>query len=208
VPGGDRACCTALVKPAFPPSAATISPALYLAVLVFGLVVPLLPVLGPPIRPVAAPAPAVPAVHQVELNAPKPVVVRPTILDQLSDHSTIALTFDDGPDPQWTPQVLGILRRHGAVATFCMVGEQVVGNEHLVRQVVDAGMRLCDHSRTHDRGLPHRPADRMEDEILGAGRVIAAAGGGVPIEWFRAPGGAWSPQIVELAATHGMQPLG
>jgi peptidoglycan/xylan/chitin deacetylase (PgdA/CDA1 family) len=48
----------------------------------------------------------------------------------------------------------------------------------------------------------------MEDEILGAGRVMAAAGGGVPVEWFRAPGGAWSPQIVELAATHGMQPLG
>ena len=51
---------------------------------------------------------------------------------------TLALTFDDGPDPRWTPQILAILQRHGAVATFCMVSRNVAGQEALVRQIVDA----------------------------------------------------------------------
>ena len=41
---------------------------------------------------------------------------------------TIALTFDDGPDPEWTPKILDVLARHGAHATFFVIGSKV--NEH------------------------------------------------------------------------------
>ena len=135
-------------------------PSIYLAVLVFGLVAPLLPPLGPPAVPITAPAvapapPPEPLPVQVQLVAPAPVVPRAALLNRLADSHTVALTFDDGPDPRWTPQILAILKQHGAVATFCMVSRNVAGQEALVRQLVDAGMRLCDHSHTHDELLPN-----------------------------------------------------
>ncbi|MEU4618735.1 bifunctional polysaccharide deacetylase/glycosyltransferase family 2 protein [Actinoplanes sp. NPDC023801] len=62
---------------------------------------------------------------------------------------TIALTFDDGPDPAWTPKVLEVLRRHDARATFFMVGSQVARHPELARQVVEAGNELGLHTFTH-----------------------------------------------------------
>lgn len=187
-------------------------PSIYLAVLVFGLVVPLLPPLDMPDVPIPAPllapepAPQPPPV-QVQLVAPAPVVPRTALLNKLADSHTIALTFDDGPDPRWTPKVLEILQRHGAVATFCMVGRNAAGHEALVKQVVDAGMRLCDHSRTHDEQLPERDPARIADEVVGAQDTLSAAAGGTAVQWFRAPGGNWSADIATLSAEHGMQPL-
>ena len=111
------------------------------------------------------------------------------------------------PDPRWTPKILAILKQHGAVATFCMVSRNVAGQEALVRQLVDAGMRLCDHSHTHDELLPERDPERIADEVVGAGRTLSTAAAGAPVEWFRAPGGNWSTEVAELSAEHGMQPL-
>ena len=187
-------------------------PSIYLAVLVFGLVAPLLPPLGPPAVPITGPVvapapPPEPLPVQVQLVAPAPVVPRAALLNRLADSHTVALTFDDGPDPRWTPQILAILKQHGAVATFCMVSRNVAGQEALVRQLVDAGMRLCDHSHTHDELLPERDPERIADEVVGAGRTLSAAAAGAPVEWFRAPGGNWSTEVAELSAEHGMQPL-
>ena len=50
---------------------------------------------------------------------------------------TIALTFDDGPDPTWTPQVLEVLKRHGAKATFFVVGTAAIDHPELLRQIRD-----------------------------------------------------------------------
>ena len=161
--------------------------------LAFGLVVPLLPPLEMPDVPITAPilapepAPAPPPV-QVQLVAPAPVVPRAALLNKLADSHTVALTFDDGPDPRWTPKILEILQRHGAVATFCMVSKNAEGHEALVKQVVDAGMRLCDHSRTHDEQLPGpRPcADRRRGGRRpvhpdgGCGREPPSSGSGRP----------------------------
>jgi peptidoglycan/xylan/chitin deacetylase (PgdA/CDA1 family) len=187
-------------------------PSIYLALLVFGLAAPQLPPLQMPDVPITAPliAPkpaAEPPPVQVQLVAPAPVAPRAALLNKLADSHTVALTFDDGPDPRWTPKILEILQRHGAVATFCMVSKNVEGHEALVKQVVDAGMRLCDHSRTHDEQLPDRDPERINDEVVGAESTISTAAGGAPVEWFRAPGGNWSTEVAELSAEHGMQPL-
>ena len=163
-----------------------------------------MPITAPILAPEPAPAP--PPV-QVQLVAPAPVVPRAALLNKLADSHTIALTFDDGPDPRWTPKILEILQRHGAVATFCMVSKNAAGHEALVKQVVDAGMRLCDHSRTHDEQLPDRDPARIDDEVVGAQSTLSAAAGGASVEWFRAPGGNWSTDVATLSADHGMQPL-
>jgi peptidoglycan/xylan/chitin deacetylase (PgdA/CDA1 family) len=204
---------TRLRRPRIPPFRRRDLPSIYLAVLVFGLVAPLLPMPPPAPQatlavPAVAPAPPPPPPVQVQLVAPGPVVPRTEILNRLLDSRTVALTFDDGPDPRWTPEVLAILQRHGAVATFCMVEDNAAGHEALVKQVVAAGNRLCDHTRTHDEQLPDRTPEKITDEVVGAGTDLSAVAGGAPVEWYRAPGGNWSTDIAELAADHGMQPLG
>jgi peptidoglycan/xylan/chitin deacetylase (PgdA/CDA1 family) len=193
------------------------NPGTVLATVMFGLLVLLVPPRTAPRtapEPVAA-APAAPAAG-APVAAPLPVqkavaiAARPVVLtDRPSDGAgrTVSLTFDDGPDPRWTPQVLALLRRHAAVATFCVVGAKVHKYPQLVRDIVDAGMRLCNHTRSHPPDLTVAPALQQRSEIIGAGIDIAAAVD-VPVAYFRAPGGHWSPEVLQLAAQHRMQPLG
>ena len=63
----------------------------------------------------------------------------------------IALTFDDGPSPQTTATLLDGLKERGAHATFFLIGEQIAGNEDLVRRMKDEGHQVGGHSYTHIR---------------------------------------------------------
>ena len=63
----------------------------------------------------------------------------------------IALTFDDGPSPQMTAALLDGLKERGAHATFFLIGEQIAGNEYLVRRMKDEGHQVGGHSYTHTR---------------------------------------------------------
>jgi peptidoglycan/xylan/chitin deacetylase (PgdA/CDA1 family) len=120
----------------------------------------------------------------------------------------VNITIDDGPDPVWTPQVLRVLRDNGVKATFCMVGTQARAHPDLVKAVVAAGHRLCDHTVSHDTGMDHKPEAYQSREILDAAQMITEASGGVRPLYYRAPGGAFTPYSRGLAASRGMRPLG
>jgi cellulose synthase/poly-beta-1,6-N-acetylglucosamine synthase-like glycosyltransferase/peptidoglycan/xylan/chitin deacetylase (PgdA/CDA1 family) len=62
---------------------------------------------------------------------------------------TIALTFDDGPDPVWTPRILDVLRRNHVHATFFVVGTQIVDHPELVRRIIAEGNQIGIHTFTH-----------------------------------------------------------
>lgn len=62
---------------------------------------------------------------------------------------TVALTFDDGPDPEWTPKILEVLRRHDVPATFFVVGTQAARHPELVRRELAAGHEVGAHTFTH-----------------------------------------------------------
>ena len=70
----------------------------------------------------------------------------------------VALTIDDGPTREWTPQVLAILRRHGAKATFFRVGRRAQAEPDLVRQTADAGHEQGNHTWAHDDLTQHGAA--------------------------------------------------
>jgi peptidoglycan-N-acetylglucosamine deacetylase len=120
----------------------------------------------------------------------------------------VNITIDDGPDPVWTPQVLQLLRANGVKATFCMIGPQAQAHPELVRQVVAAGHRLCDHTVSHDTTMDKKSEAYQSQQILEAERQITKASGGVRPMYYRAPGGAFTPYSRHLAASHGMRPLG
>jgi peptidoglycan/xylan/chitin deacetylase (PgdA/CDA1 family) len=120
----------------------------------------------------------------------------------------VNITIDDGPDPLWTPQVLDVLREYGVKATFCMVGTQAQAHPDLVKKVVAAGHRLCDHSVSHDTAMDKNSQAYQSRQILDAERMITKASGGVRPMYYRAPGGAFTPYSRKLAASRGMRPLG
>lgn len=121
---------------------------------------------------------------------------------------TVALTFDDGPHPEQTPQVLRILRQYDITATFCLVGEMARLYPKLVREIADEGHRLCDHTITHDTSLPDRDPDVIEEEITGTLEAIEDAVPGVDVPFFRSPGGNFAANVNEIAAEHDQLPLG
>ncbi|MBE3590589.1 MAG: polysaccharide deacetylase family protein [Firmicutes bacterium] len=129
------------------------------------------------VRGAAAPAPAArptPAAPAAPAPAPR----------------LIALTFDDGPDPRYTPDVLRILREHGVAAAFFLVGERARRHPELVRAMVAAGHLVGNHTRAHRHAYLLTPAAAWREVEEGA-RLIAAAGGGEPA-WFRPPWGSFN----------------
>ncbi len=121
---------------------------------------------------------------------------------------TIALTFDDGPDPTWTPRVLEVLARHNAKATFFMVGAEAAEHPGLVARVHDAGHELGTHTYTHaDLGSL---ADWRADLELSLTDNVLAGAAGVRPRLLRPPyssvpsalcGRTW--EAVQRAGTHG-----
>ncbi|GAC1361615.1 MAG: glycosyltransferase [Actinomycetota bacterium] len=91
------------------------------------------------------------------------------------DHE-IALTFDDGPDPRWTPAILEVLRRHNVRATFFVVGSQVVANPGLLREELRAGHEIGSHTFTH-ANLGAVSALRADLELALTETSLAGAGG-------------------------------
>ncbi|MEU4380538.1 bifunctional polysaccharide deacetylase/glycosyltransferase family 2 protein [Micromonospora echinofusca] len=89
---------------------------------------------------------------------------------------TVALTFDDGPDPRWTPQVLDALRRHGARATFFVVGARVNEHPELVRRILAEGHEIGSHSFTH-ADLGSAPDWRRDLELSLTRKAVAGAVG-------------------------------
>lgn len=87
---------------------------------------------------------------------------------------TIALTFDDGPDPRWTPQILDVLRRHRAHATFFVVGARVNEHPELVRRILAEGHELGSHTFTH-ADLAALPDWRRDLELNLTRTAIAGA---------------------------------
>ncbi|MFD8631101.1 bifunctional polysaccharide deacetylase/glycosyltransferase family 2 protein [Streptomyces sp. NPDC059533] len=89
---------------------------------------------------------------------------------------TIALTFDDGPDPVWTPKILDVLRRNQVHATFFTVGTQVSAHPELARRIVDEGHQIGVHTFTHT-DLGAASAWRRSLELRESQLAIAGAAG-------------------------------
>ncbi|MFG1668146.1 bifunctional polysaccharide deacetylase/glycosyltransferase family 2 protein [Streptomyces sp. Y7] len=98
---------------------------------------------------------------------------------------TIALTFDDGPNPTWTPQVLAILRKYDIPATFFVVGSMVSRYPSIVADMVDEGNEVGIHTFTHV-DLSYQSDARVNREMQQTQLALAGAAG-ITTTLFRAP---------------------
>ncbi|GLX08518.1 bi-functional transferase/deacetylase [Microbispora sp. NBRC 16548] len=133
----------------------------------------------------------------VNASGPRPRTVRTAA-------RTVALTFDDGPDPKWTPRILDVLRRHGAKATFFVVGAHAAEHPELVRRILAEGHELGNHTYTH-ADLTTTPLWRTRLEMSLTQKVLAGTTG-VHTRLARLPYSS-SPSAVgsaQLAAMHAL----
>jgi len=117
----------------------------------------------------------------------------------------IALTFDDGPNPEWTPRLLDILAKHDVKATFFMLGKFASVHSELVRRVAAEGHLIGDHSWSHPK-LSYCPAQRIRDELKRTKdtleQIVSAK-----VKFFRPPFGARRPAVFRIARELGLEPV-
>ena len=114
--------------------------------------------------------------------------------------NTVALTFDDGPDPVWTPKILDVLDRHGVTATFFILGERALEERNLVREIVRRGHEIGNHTFSHP-AMGRLPAWERRLQISLAQNAILSASGTRPTT-YRPPYSSrpeWTPSE-EVAA--------
>jgi peptidoglycan/xylan/chitin deacetylase (PgdA/CDA1 family) len=114
----------------------------------------------------------------------------------------VALTFDDGPDPEVTRHVLDLLDAYGAGASFFAIGRRAERHGALVREVVRRGHGVENHTHHHPAGFAALPPRAMLREVAAAQRAIADACGREP-RFFRAPMGIRSPLLDPVLAAAG-----
>lgn len=115
----------------------------------------------------------------------------------------VALTFDDGPDPETTPAVLAVLARHSVRATFFVIGERAARHPEVIAAITRAGHQIESHSHRHSWWTAFTPRSRLAAELHLAQAAIAAASGRAP-RWFRPPIGILSPEVVAAARLAGL----
>jgi peptidoglycan/xylan/chitin deacetylase (PgdA/CDA1 family) len=123
---------------------------------------------------------------------------------RVTGSNAVALTFDDGPDPVYTPQILDLLKEHGVKATFCLVGFRAATQPDLVRRIVAEGHTLCNHTWQHLFDIGRRAPDYIRQDLEHTSQVIHEAVPDAPIKYFRAPGGNFTAPLVQIAREMGM----
>ncbi len=112
-----------------------------------------------------------------------------------------ALTFDDGPDPTWTPQVLDILEREDVQAAFFLIGRRAQAEPALARRMAAAGHDLGNHTWSHKSLWRSWPRETARE--IGGGHEAIAAAAGRPPRFFRPPWGKTNLAMFPLLARLG-----
>ena len=113
----------------------------------------------------------------------------------------VALTFDDGPSPRYTPQILAVLRRLHVPATFFAVGSVAEEYPDLVWTELLAGMSVQNHSYSHPQPFAQQPSRSIEEQVGLSAHILRRLGADAVL--FRPPGGSYSSEVVEAAKAQG-----
>jgi peptidoglycan-N-acetylglucosamine deacetylase len=138
---------------------------------------------------------------------PRSCLLGPNVA-RLPPHSArrheIALTFDDGPDPHTTPQVLDLLDRYAAKASFFCIGEKALSHPGIVRDIVRRGHSVENHTRHHPIAFAFYGLGALRREVEAAQSILGSIAGRAP-RFFRAPLGFRSPLLDPVLARNGLR---
>ncbi|CDX53219.1 Chitooligosaccharide deacetylase [Mesorhizobium plurifarium] len=119
--------------------------------------------------------------------------------DACIGHRSIYLTFDDGPHPLCTPQILNLLAEHRVPATFFVIGTYALGQPELIQRMVAEGHEVGNHTMTHP-DLSRCGFDEVQREIFDANAAIMMACPQASVRHLRAPYGNWTEEVFAASA--------
>ncbi|MCF0073788.1 polysaccharide deacetylase family protein [Dyadobacter sp. CY261] len=119
----------------------------------------------------------------------------------------IALTFDDGPDPESTPRILETLRENNVKATFFVIGRKAVEYPDLLRQIVEEGHTIANHSYSHHYLIGLFSSKKLRSDIQRCNEAIRDITGQVPV-FFRPPFGVTNPRYAGVLKDLKMESIG
>jgi peptidoglycan/xylan/chitin deacetylase (PgdA/CDA1 family) len=117
----------------------------------------------------------------------------------------LALTFDDGPNPAWTPRLLDILECHNVKATFFLVGSYAATEGALVRRIAEGGHLIGNHSWSHPN-MAVTGMKKIREELRQTSETLEHIIGS-PVRYFRPPFGGRRPGALRAARQMGMTPV-
>lgn len=123
------------------------------------------------------------------------------------NNAGIALTFDDGPHPEWTPRVLNLLAENNIKATFFLIGKNAEQHPEIVKRISDEGHTIGNHSYHHEDKFPMKKRIEIQQEIIQNNALLKELTG-KEIHYFRPPFGVSNPRIAKGIKDLKMQTIG
>ena len=124
-----------------------------------------------------------------------------------SSEKKMALTFDDGPSPEYTPAILDILKMQGVRATFFCIGRHMVGNEMILERIHAEGHTIGNHSYSHHFWFDLFSVKRMKADLASCDALVHAVLQITP-RMFRPPYGVTNPQVRDVILDGNYFPVG
>jgi peptidoglycan/xylan/chitin deacetylase (PgdA/CDA1 family) len=118
-----------------------------------------------------------------------------TIYQLSAKGNNLVLTFNDGPHPEITPQILDILKRYKIQAIFFCIGENIEKNKLLAKRIIDEGHLIGNHTNRHSKSFPFYSSRRMRSEIDDCNKEIISIRLANYPRLFRPPFGITSPSL-------------
>ncbi|HEX9512904.1 MAG TPA: polysaccharide deacetylase family protein [Puia sp.] len=131
----------------------------------------------------------------------------PVICSSTTGRKEIALSFDDGPAPSYTPEILAILREEAVKAAFFCIGNRITGNEKIFRQLHEEGHVIGNHSYSHHFWFDLFSSRKMLADLKKMDNTMSAVTGLQP-RLFRPPYGVINPNLKAAILRGGYTPIG
>ena len=130
-----------------------------------------------------------------------------SICEVPNSKNKVAITFDDGPNTEFTPKVLDILDEHNAKATFFCIGTNVDKQPDVLKEIDKRGHTIGNHSYSHDIKFDMSPVKVVKEDLMKNESLIESAIGKKP-KLFRSPFGVTNPKIAKAVKQLKMASIG
>lgn len=124
-----------------------------------------------------------------------------------SEDNWVSITFDDGPNPEFTPKVLRLLKEHGAKATFFCIGQHIKNHPKIMKQILADGHSVGNHTYSHSKFFGFFNSEKVTDELRKTISIVKDLTG-LNMYLYRPAFGVTNPQIEKAVSDLGLHSIG
>ena len=124
-----------------------------------------------------------------------------------SSGNWVSITFDDGPNPEFTPIALKLLREHGAKATFFCIGQHIENHPDIVKEILAGGHSIGNHTYSHSKSFGFFSSEKVKDELRKTNSIVKKLFG-LEMNLYRPAFGVTNPQIEKAVKSLGIHSIG